>query len=187
MAHNTDPRARRTRAKLVAAYRELRSERPETAVSVTELVRRAGVARSAFYAHFTDTEDLAVEALTELFDAISSVDTFTRYGEAGSALSSSIASMREVITFVGSRREEYLALLSSGGRYATAVEDAFAAHVLATLRERETTEGDPEVTARFIATGSLGVIAWWLGAPAGRSAEELARDLTAIFPRDVVT
>lgn len=50
----TNPRAQRTRAALLAAGLELLAERPIDAVSIDELVVRAGVAKGSFFNHFAD-------------------------------------------------------------------------------------------------------------------------------------
>ena len=41
------------------AYRQLMDEDVTRPVTVTAVVRRAGVTRSSFYAHFTGADDLA--------------------------------------------------------------------------------------------------------------------------------
>lgn len=55
----TNPRARRTRAALLAAGLDLLAERPIDAVAIDELVARAGVAKGSFFNHFADKSAFA--------------------------------------------------------------------------------------------------------------------------------
>lgn len=50
----TNPRAARTRAALLAAGFELLAERPIDAIAIDQVVARAGVAKGSFFNHFAD-------------------------------------------------------------------------------------------------------------------------------------
>ncbi|MFJ6573970.1 TetR/AcrR family transcriptional regulator [Streptomyces sp. NPDC091292] len=65
-----DPRVARSRAGLQAALRELIKEKELQQISVADIAKRAGMARSTFYDHFTDIDTLAASACTEYFDAL---------------------------------------------------------------------------------------------------------------------
>jgi AcrR family transcriptional regulator len=62
----TDRRVRRTRAALLDALLALMVEKGYEAVTVQDLIDRADIGRSTFYAHFTDKSDLLHEALAGL-------------------------------------------------------------------------------------------------------------------------
>ena len=62
----SDPRAERTRAALRAALLAECAERPLAEVSVSALVRRAGLGRATFYLHYEDLHTLAVDACGEV-------------------------------------------------------------------------------------------------------------------------
>jgi len=62
----TDRRVRRTRTALLDALLTLMVEKGYEAVTVQDLIDRADVGRSTFYAHFTDKSDLLHEALSAL-------------------------------------------------------------------------------------------------------------------------
>ncbi|MEV4896936.1 TetR/AcrR family transcriptional regulator [Nonomuraea sp. NPDC055795] len=64
-----DRRVRRTRQAIQGALVELTLEKGYDAVTVTDIIDRADVGRSTFYAHFTDKQDVLfsnLEALTFL-------------------------------------------------------------------------------------------------------------------------
>ena len=65
-AEKVDRRVRRTRELLRRALLELILEKGYARVTVQEIIDRADVGRSTFYAHFRDKEDLLVHGLEEL-------------------------------------------------------------------------------------------------------------------------
>ncbi|WP_329499683.1 TetR/AcrR family transcriptional regulator [Kitasatospora herbaricolor] len=61
-----DPRATRTREKLRQALLAECAERPLAEVSVSAVVRRAGLGRATYYLHYEDLQALAVDACAEV-------------------------------------------------------------------------------------------------------------------------
>lgn len=61
-----DPRVQRTREQLHAALLALIAEKGYDAVTVQDVLERAGVARSSFYAHFRDKEDLLLAGYADV-------------------------------------------------------------------------------------------------------------------------
>src|SRR5687767_3562998 len=61
-----DRRVRRTRRLVQQALVELILEKGYDAVTVTDIIDRADVGRSTFYAHFTDKQDVLFSNLDEL-------------------------------------------------------------------------------------------------------------------------
>lgn len=80
-----DPRAAHTRARLHRAVLELAAERELDAISVTQLVTRAGVNRSSFYQHFSSREELLASALETAEDAAGRVRAPVRIPSTGRA------------------------------------------------------------------------------------------------------
>lgn len=54
----TDPRAARSKAKISSAFLALLEEQPFSKISVSMIIKKAGVNRSTFYAHYLDKFDL---------------------------------------------------------------------------------------------------------------------------------
>ena len=61
-----DLRVRRTQALLHEALGTLIREKPYDAIAVTEILRRAKVARSTFYSHFSDKDELLTLGIHEM-------------------------------------------------------------------------------------------------------------------------
>jgi AcrR family transcriptional regulator len=61
-----DRRIQKTRALLVSALRSLMHEKAYDAIALKEILHRANVARSTFYTHFRDKDDLLSTAMSDL-------------------------------------------------------------------------------------------------------------------------
>jgi AcrR family transcriptional regulator len=61
-----DRRVRRTRGLLRDAFLSLMAEKGYEALSVQDVIRRADVGRSTFYAHYSDKSDLLQDSLAEM-------------------------------------------------------------------------------------------------------------------------
>ena len=59
-----------TRELFIATFKEIVSRTPIDKVTVAELVRRAGLSRQAFYNHFLDKHDLAIQIYEQSFAPI---------------------------------------------------------------------------------------------------------------------
>ena len=68
-AHSSDPRAERVRARLREAAFALAHEGPVDALTVGDIVARAGVSRQVFYQHFRDRDDAVATAFAVAFAA----------------------------------------------------------------------------------------------------------------------
>ena len=166
MTSSTDPRAIRTREKLIDAFHEAIQESDPRTMSVSALARAAGVNRTSFYEHFASPEDLAIHALSDLFDVVSNTDIALRSGRSVSGAEASRRALHEIVSFVGERRPSYARLLGPGAapQLVHAVADAFTERTVLALEPMDVRppEADPRVTARFLAGGVLGVIGAWL-------------------------
>lgn len=67
---STDRRVRRTRRLIRQALVELILSKGYEAVTVTDIINRADVGRSTFYAHFTDKQEVLFSSLDELSELL---------------------------------------------------------------------------------------------------------------------
>jgi AcrR family transcriptional regulator len=187
MTGNTDPRAVRTRQKLVAAFHEAVREREPGAMSVAALARAAGVNRTSFYEHFASPEDLAIHALGELFDVVRNADIVMRSQHTVPAAEASRRALRDIVYFIHARRASYVRLLGPGAapQFVRAVTEAFTERTVQALEPMAArpASADPLVTAQFLAGGVLGVIGAWLaGQLPGWSPDQVVEALVACLP-----
>lgn len=180
-----DPRAARTRKKLISAFREALEVDDPSGMSVAALTRKAGVSRASFYLHFDSAEALGLTALNELFDFISesSLDRLTRDHIPQDKVSR--IAFSEVAAFVSEHPRLYSQLIGPGAApsFIQAAVDALAAQTLASFELMGLrTDVDLDFASRFFAHASLGMIGSWLADGARTSHEELAAGIVACLP-----
>jgi AcrR family transcriptional regulator len=187
MTGNTDPRAIRTREKLISAFHEAIRESGPRDMSVSALARVAGINRTSFYEHFASPEDLAIHALSELFDVVSNADIAMRAQHAVSGAEASRRALHEIVSFVAARRDSYARVLGPGAapQLLHAVAEAFTERTVEALEPMDVRppEADPRITAQFLAGGVLGVVGAWLADPGSTlSAGQLVGALLQCLP-----
>ena len=184
---SSDPRALRTRQKLVDAFHAAVADADPAAMSVASLTRAAGVNRTSFYSHFASPEDLAIHALSDLFDMVGDADILMRSEHSVPAEEASRRALRDIVGFVYERRDSYARVLGPGAapRLLRAVTEAFTERTVASLERVGTCPpgADVRVTARFLAGGVLGVIGAWLSDDRSRwTPDELVEALIHCLP-----
>jgi len=156
-------------------------------MSVRSLTEAAGVNRTSFYSHFSSPEDLAIHALSELFDVVGNADIVMRGEHSVPAAEASRRALRDIVHFVWDRRDSSARVLGPGAapRLLRAVTEAFTERTVASLEPMDTRPpgADPRVTARFLAGGILGVIGAWLADPGSQwSPDDLVEALVQCLP-----
>jgi AcrR family transcriptional regulator len=104
----TDRRVVRTRDVLGDALVALMQKKPFESITVQDVLDRAGVGRSTFYAHYEDKNDLFLSDAAEFFEAISTA--LSKHGDK----SNRVAPVCEFFSHVAEQREFHDALVASG-------------------------------------------------------------------------
>ena len=167
-----DRRVVRTRDVLGDALVALIQEKDFDAITVQEVLDRAGVGRSTFYAHYQDKNDLFLSDAEDFFEAMSTA--LSKYGDK----SNRVAPVCEFFRHVADQREFHDALLASGK-----LQDMWemAQEYFARGIERRLTElrGIPKMDAvqaaahgHAFAGALLSLLNWWLRSGGKMSAEQ---------------
>ncbi|WP_327251166.1 TetR family transcriptional regulator [Streptomyces sp. NBC_01244] len=162
----TDPRTARTRARLRESLLAECADRPLAEVSVSAVVRRAGVGRATFYLHYEDLTALAVDACADVVHA--AVDALHAWQTAPSTAAPPPPPARPpaaLAAFLGGAADRaplYRTLLLPGGG------GPLGERLYRELRERSRAERTavgaprPELVASAVAATFTAVLADWL-------------------------
>lgn len=187
-----DPRALRTRQAIFEAVERLAAEDPaaqeERDITVSDIVRVAGISRSSFYAHFDDVADVAVGLLAASFAGIDEPGD-----RDAAALDKADALRRGYSLLVDHLTDRYgfysslRALPAMRGAYDDAVT-GYCRDLVRSVLPSELPPGiDPEFTARYVAGGSLAVLGGWIGGRLDGTDDELVDHLVAQLPEWLTT
>jgi AcrR family transcriptional regulator len=177
-----DRRVVRTRDRLGDALVELLLEKPFDDVTVQEVLTRAKVSRSTFYAHYRDKNDLFLSDVDDFFASMSTL--LTRHGDH----SDRVAPVAEFFTHIAESRDFYNALVESGRIQDVKElgEGHFARNIEARLARRASFSA-LDATRRTAFSSALAgslfaLLSWWINhsmALTPRQMDDLFHELVA--------
>ena len=158
----TDARVRRTRNSLGDALIALMQEKPFDTIKVQDVLDRAQVSRSTFYAHYSDKDDLLMSDAEEFFEAMSMA--LSAHGDK----SDRVFPVQEFFTHLADVQPFYKALVKSGRAQANMelARGHFARGIERRLSElprgRSILDGERSAIAFTHAGALLSLLTWWL-------------------------
>lgn len=168
-----DRRARRTRDVLGDALVELMQERPFKSITVQDVLDRAEVGRSTFYAHYRDKDDLFLSDVEDFWEMMSTML------ERGGEDSNRVAPVRELFAHVAEARGFRDALVASGkvhdvmelgqGQFARAIEQ----RLMKLSTAQRTASGQFAAAAHALAGALFSSLTWWIDRGMPISAAEM--------------
>jgi AcrR family transcriptional regulator len=189
-----DRRIQRTRKALQNALLELMVEKGYDAVTVQDVIDRANVGRSTFYAHFQDKDDLFLQGFEILKEQIEEKLN-------GSPISHTSPWNLSLLLFehVEGQHLLYKALVGNqAGNAAMKQVQKFMTglvkdHLSQNLPAKSSSQITPEILAHFVVSTFLSLLTWWLDTRSTKSPaemNEIFRQLTqpgveAVFQLDV--
>jgi AcrR family transcriptional regulator len=170
-AARTDRRVRRTRAAVLEALTELILEKGYESVTVSDIIARADIGRSTFYAHFTDKRDVFDDLISDLAELL----TVDESSAGGGVFAFSLPLFEHIVE----QRAVISALFGPNGQSAAwAVTSKTLGAVIADeLRGRpRASEVGPEqlsLVVDFVVGGFTSIIAHWIAGKRRYTAAEL--------------
>jgi AcrR family transcriptional regulator len=164
-----DRRVRRTRTEIGDAFVGLIIERGYDRVTVQDILDRADVGRSTFYAHFRDKEALLISCFDEVRDELAAA-LASRPPESPLPASA-------VFEHAYRHRQVYRAMCGRpGGTIVQRHLHTMIATALRTHLAPANGSGVPvEAAAEFYASALLGLLTWWVGQDFPTSPKHIAR------------
>lgn len=179
-----DRRVQRTKTSLRAALIGLAREKPYDSIAVKEILDRANVGRSTFYAHFRDKKDLLESGIHEM---LRSVHGRPRVRD---ALEQVIAFSLPILEYVNQHRRADGPKMMRAGRIVMhdhlrdVLADLIAEDIALVIRGRRSPPRMPaDLVARHVASTFVLVLNWWVDGEAALTPREVdARFRSLVVP-----
>jgi AcrR family transcriptional regulator len=178
-----DRRVRRTKQRLQAALMSLILEKGYDKITVQDLIDRADVGRSTFYAHYETKDDLLVGGLDHL-----TADIELHMADEPFATDAILPSLG-VFRHVAENHEMFKAMIGSRGidLVHKAALAAFTERAMSAIKRRaaagELTSIPPDARAAFTAGALMSFLSWWVdnGMPyTPKMMSDIYQQLTAV-------
>ena len=170
-----DRRQRKTRAAIYRAFEDLMAEMHYSAVTVVQIIERADIGRSTFYAHFETKEDLLDDMCADMFGHVFEGVTEVCTGHADLTDMSLTGKLAHLLYHL---RDSYSGVC---GKLIAEGEPHFTRRFKRELEVLFAREGDvdgcdipADLLAGMRASAFMQAVAWWLDRGADVAPEQLA-------------
>jgi AcrR family transcriptional regulator len=164
----TDRRVRRTRELLRNAFLSLIAEKGYDRITVQDILDRADVGRSTFYAHYRDKEDLLRAGFDDIRAALAAE---RNAGEAEPEPGADVELLQPlliVFTHVERHRQLWAPMSRKGGTelitrlLRKGVDDLVREHLQSHFGASGVDPTELEAAVQFVAGACMGLLVWWL-------------------------
>jgi AcrR family transcriptional regulator len=180
-----DPRAQRTRQKLLDAMAVLISRQPYAMLTIQDVTRQAGVHRTTFYQHYSGLHELLEDCARTLFGQMRA-DIYRNSTLKVPQATQVEPYVRCVFDHLEQHAGFYRAIIGRGG--APAFRELFQELLaelifepIAVLTLKELPDPHLSMSIRFFSAGFTGIASWWLEndrpIPAEQASWQISREL----------
>jgi len=167
-----DRRSRRTRHLVHSAMTELLLEKRYEAITVRDILDRAGIGSSTFYAHYFDKEDVQIALLEQMLERFSmplSQSALEQRFLPSLALFQHIHEHSQLLqTFLRVRTDEKIWEVAQ-----TALSQSIERTLMSSSAERSSSSVPLAVVAQYLAGAFLNLLKWWIEAEMPYSPERM--------------
>lgn len=183
-----DRRVRRTRDLLHRALIALILEKGYGRITVQDILDRADIGRSTFYAHYQSKDDLLLKCGLDHLRSMFAEDVPTG-SNADSGPAPILLPALVLFRLADGNRRLYQALVGKRGSdfvVRSAVKmlsEVLTEHLRARLAIKD--EGQRDVAAAFLVSGLIGLLTWWLDSAAPFTADEMYARFECLAARGI--
>jgi AcrR family transcriptional regulator len=169
-----DPRVARSTYQLGDALVQLILERDFTDITVEDILRRAGVSRSTFYAHYRNKNDVLYSSYERMFGIM---ERALDHAPSGITRTLRVVPVTEFCEHLGDSSKLVVALQQSGQM--DEMWDLALGFISAMIERRIAPKESPAPTlppsliARMLAGAFLEMVRWWVERPASSSPQQM--------------
>ncbi len=169
-----DRRSRRTRQLVSSAMMELLSEKRYEAITVQDILDRAGIGRSTFYSHYFDKEDVHASMMEQMIEKMNQQLSERHAGQG-------IVPSLELFQHIQQDRQQFQAMVGgpTGERLWEMMQTALGRHIEQALISACEDTSPPSipltVVSAYLAGAFLNLIKWWLKVGMPCAPEEMDR------------
>ncbi len=171
--HKADRRSQRTRRLVSSALAELLLEKPYDAILVQDILDRAGIGRTTFYAHYFDKEDVLGSMIEQMLEPLTQQLAYT---EAGQRIVPSL----ELFQHIYQHQPQQLQMVMRGhaGEHLwKAMQTELCRTIEPALAPLWATKRSPpiplSVLSQYLADTFLTLLKWWLSADMSYPPEQM--------------
>ncbi|MDM8528027.1 TetR/AcrR family transcriptional regulator [Anaerolineales bacterium HSG24] len=165
-----DRRVQRTRQLLSGALMSLIVEKGYDAITVQNIIDRANLGRSTFYAHYQDKEDLLLRGMENIVHSLIGDENVARRDEGDEGDEETPRILSAVLIFQHAKEQHSLHKAMVGGRGIDVIIKTIQTHLSQHVEERiqellpegQTPSVPTQITANYLAGTMLTLLTWWL-------------------------
>jgi AcrR family transcriptional regulator len=162
----TDRRVRRTRELLRRALLSLIQEKGYDRITVQDILDRADIGRSTFYAHYRDKDDLLRAGFEDIRAALAAERDAAEKGATRTV--ELLQPMLVVFQHVGEHRRFWASLSRMGGAdlvtriLRESISDLVREHLRSQFPDAKVNQTQREAAIQFVTGACMGLLIWWL-------------------------
>jgi AcrR family transcriptional regulator len=183
-----DLRVQRTRNLIVEALIELTIQKGFAAVTVQDIVKRAGINRATFYRHYQDKFDLLDQYAQAVYQLPDNPPDPGSPAEEDATVEKMVSGLAGLLEHVRRHAKFFRVMLGTNG------DPAFAAKIRQFIQKRirrslpealPSDEDSADLYLSYVSSGSVGALSWWLEHETPYSPEQMAAILFGFIGADM--